>query len=86
MDEKAKNLMEQMRKDPAAMQHLLSSRDGQALLQMMTQNDRGAALQQAAQSAMRGDVTQIIQMINQVMQSPGGADLVERINKAAGQK
>ena len=86
MDENAKNLMEQMKKDPAAMQRLISSRDGQMLLQMMTQNDRGAALQHAAQNAMRGDVSQLIQMINQVMQSPGGADLVERINKAAGEK
>lgn len=86
MDENAKNFMEQMRKDPSSMQRLLSSQDGQMLLQMMTQNNRGAALQQAAQSAMRGDVSQIMQMINQVMQSPGGADLVERINKAAGQK
>jgi len=86
MDENSKNFMEQMRKDPAAMQRLLSSRDGQMLLQMMMQNGRGASLQQAAQNAMRGDTSQIMQMINQVMQSPGGADLVERINKAAGQK
>lgn len=82
MDEKARVLMEQMKKDPAAVQRLLSSQDGQMLLRMMTQRDRGAALQQAAQNAVRGDVSQMVQMVNQVMQSPEGAALVERISRA----
>jgi hypothetical protein len=32
---------------------------------------------------MRGDTSQIMQMVNQLVQSPEGAALVERINQAA---
>lgn len=83
MDERTKQTFEQMKQNPAALQHLLSSRDGQMLMQMMNQQNRNGALQQAATNAMRGDASQMMQMVNQLMQSPEGAALVERINKAA---
>ena len=51
-------------------------------MQMLTQGDQGAALQRAVQSAAKGRPEEMVKMVNQVMQSPGGADLVERINKA----
>lgn len=83
MDERTKQTFEQMKQNPAALQHLLASRDGQMLMQMMNQQNRNGALQQAATNAMRGDTSQMMQMVNQLMQSPEGAALVERINKAA---
>ena len=73
---------EQLRKNPAALRALMQSRDGQALMQMLTQGDGGAGLQRAVQSAARGRPEEMVKMVNQVLQSPGGADLVERINKA----
>lgn len=82
MDENAKRMMEELKSNPAMLQKLMQSRDGQALMQMLTQNDRGAALQRAAQSAVKGNTTEMVQLVNQVMQSPGGAALVERINQA----
>ena len=82
MDERTARMAEQLRKDPAALKSLMQSRDGQTLMQMLTQGDRGAGLQRAVQSAAKGDTSAIVQMMNQVMQSPGGAELVERINKA----
>lgn len=82
MDEQTKQMVEQLRRDPAQLQALMQSRDGQRLLQMLSGADRGASLQQAAQSAVRGDTTQMVQMVNQMMQSPEGAALVERINQA----
>ena len=82
MDEKTARLAEQLKNNPAMLRSLMQSRDGQALLRMLTQQDQGASLQQAAQSAVKGDTTQLARMVTQVMQSPDGAALVERINKA----
>lgn len=82
MDERTAQMAEQLRKDPAMLRSLMQSRDGQTLMQMLTQGDRGAGLQRAVQSAAKGDTTAMVQMVNQIMQSPEGAELVERINKA----
>ena len=76
-------LVQELRQNPAALQSLMQSPDGQALLRLLTQNDRGASLQQAVQSAMKGDTTKMADMVREIMQSPGGAQLVERINQAA---
>ena len=72
MDEKTSRLVEQLKSNPAMLQSLMQSQDGQALLQMLTQGDRGAGLQPA----------EMVKLMNQVMQSPSGAELVNRINKA----
>ncbi|WP_295749502.1 hypothetical protein [uncultured Oscillibacter sp.] len=82
MDEKTAQMAEQLRKNPAMLKSLMQSRDGQTLMQMLTQGDRGAGLQRAVQSAAKGDTTAMVQMVNQIMQSQEGAELVERINKA----
>lgn len=82
MDENTARMAEQLRKNPAMLKSLMQSRDGQALMQMLTQGDQGAGLQRAVQSAAKGDTTAMVRMVNQIMQSPEGAELVERINKA----
>ena len=82
MDEKSARMAEQLRKNPAALKALMQSQDGQALMRMLTQGDQGAGLQRAVQSAAKGDTAAMVQMVSQVMQSPEGAELVERINKA----
>ncbi len=82
MDKNTARMAEQLRKNPAMLKSVMQSRDGKALMQMLTQGDQGAALQRAVQSAARGRPEEMVKMVNQVMQSPGGADLVERINKA----
>ena len=51
-------------------------------MNMLTQGDRGAGLHRPVQSAAKGDPSEMVRMVNQVMQSPGGAELVQRINKA----
>ena len=83
MDDNTARLAQQLRQNPAMLQSLMRSADGQALMGMLTQQDRGAGLQQAVQSAVKGDTTKMVEMIRQIMQSPGGAELVERINRAA---
>ena len=82
MDENTTRLVEQLRSNPAMLQGLMRSQDGQALMQMLTQGDRGTSLQRAAQAAALGNPTEMVKMMNQVMKSPGGAALVERSNKA----
>ena len=82
MDEQTTRMIQQLKSNPAALQALMQSRDGQALLQMLSGGDQGASLQRAAQSAARGDPAEMVRMVNQLMQSPDGAALVDRINKA----
>lgn len=82
MDENTARLAKQLQSNPAMLRSLMQSRDGQALLQMLTQRDHGAGLQRAVQSAAKGDTSEMVRLVNQIMQSPGGAELVDRINKA----
>ena len=82
MDEKSARMAEQLRRTPAMLKSLMQSRDGQTLMRMLTQGDGGAGLQKAVQSAAKGDTAAVTQMVSQIMQSPEGAALVERINKA----
>lgn len=82
MDEKTARLAEQLKNNPAMLQSLMQSRDGQMLMQMLTQGDRGTGLQRAVQSAAQGNTAEMVKMVNQIMKSPDGAALVERINRA----
>lgn len=82
MDDKTTRLVNQLKSNPAALRSLMQSRDGQTLMQMLTQGDQGAALQRAVQAAAKGRPDEMVRMVNQVMQSPGGTELVERINRA----
>lgn len=82
MDDKTAQMAQQLKSNPAMLKALMQSQDGQALMRMLTQQDQGAGLQRAVQSAVKGDPSDMVRMVQQVMQSPGGAELVERINKA----
>ena len=82
MDEKTARMVEQLKSNPAMLQALMQSRDGQTLMSMLTQGDRGAGLQRAAQEAAKGNPAEMASMIQRIMQSPEGAALVDRINKA----
>ena len=82
MDEKRAQEAGHLKQNPAMLKNLMQSRDGQALMRMLTQQDQGASLQKAAQSAAKGDPAELARMVTKMMQSPDGAALVERINKA----
>ena len=82
MDESTARLAEQLKNNPAMLRSLMQSRDGQMLMQLLTQGDGGAGLQQAVQAAARGNTTQMSGMVQRIMQSPDGAALIDRINKA----
>ena len=76
-------LLRSLGRDSSALRSIMQSADGQALMRMLSGQDGGAALRQAAQSAMRGDTAQMSRMIQDLMNTPGGAQLAERIRQAA---
>ena len=78
MDEQTARMIQQLKSNPAMLQALMQSRDGQALMQMLSGGDRGASLQRAAQSAAKGNPAEMVRMVNQLMQSPDGAALIEQ--------
>ena len=82
MDDQIKRLSQQLQKDPAALRAIMTSQDGQQLLLRLTENDQGAGLRQAVQSAVQGDTAAMTQMVRQVLESPGGAELVQRIQRS----
>lgn len=82
MDEMINQLAQQMKNDPATIRNLMQSRDGQLLMQMLTRHDNGKSLQQAIYTATRGDASDMTNLVQQLMHSPEGAALVQRIQNA----
>ena len=74
-----KDMMARLQRDPGAVQRVMESSDGQALMQMLSGTDGGTGLQQAMEQASSGNTAQLTEMIRQVMQSPQGAALVRNI-------
>ena len=83
MDEKSKEVITKLQRDPALARQLLQSADGQKLLQLLTQ-DGGGQLQQAGEKAARGDTSDMLNMLRQVMSSPEGSLLIQRIRRQSG--
>ena len=82
MDEQTDRMIQQLKSNNDLLQAQMQSRDGQALMQMLSGGDRGASLQRAAQSAAKGNPAEMVRMVTQLLQSPGGAALIDRVNKA----
>ena len=80
MNETIKQMAERLKSNPAMLQSLLQSQDGQSLMRMLDQS-AGGGLQQAAQAAAKGNPEALARMIRQLMQTPQGAELISRINR-----
>ena len=50
-----KEMMERLKRDPAALQAVMQSQDGQMLLRLLSGSDGGRTLQQAVRQAAAGD-------------------------------
>ena len=74
-----KELIDRLRRDPKAVQSLMTSADGQRLMQLLSGGDGGRTLQQAAGEAAAGNTLQMAQMLKSVMPTPEGAALLRRI-------
>ena len=76
-----KERMEHMKRNPALLQSLMESQDGQRLLQLLQGSSSSNQLNQAAQQAADGNAAQMLQMLRHIMASPEGSDLVQRISQ-----
>lgn len=83
MDQSTQQLIDKFKHNPAMAQALLQSLDGQRLMQMLTAQDGGAALNRAAQSAAMGNTKELAAMLSSLMQSPEGMAVMSRISESA---
>ncbi|MBC5735938.1 MULTISPECIES: hypothetical protein [Oscillospiraceae] len=60
---------------------LMQSSDAQKLMEMLNKS-AGGGLKGAADAAMKGDTSQLMDLMGRVMSSKEGAEVVGRINKA----
>ena len=74
------DIMNKLKSDPRALKSVMQSQDGQALLHMLSGGD-SAALGRAAQQAAGGDMAALSAMLTQVLSSPQGAELVQRLEQ-----
>ena len=72
------DIMNKLKSDPRALKSVMQSQDGQALLRMLSGGD-SAALGKAAQQAASGDMSALSAMLSQVLSSPQGTELVQRL-------
>lgn len=67
-------------KNKQAIESLMKSGEAQRLMELLNQN-AGSGLKDAAQSAMKGDTTQLMGLVQGLMKDPKSAKLVEELNK-----
>ena len=76
------DMIRQLKQNPAALQGVMQSQDGQRLMQLLNGTDGGAGLNRAAAQAAGGNTADMVQMLKKVMSSPEGAALVQRIGQS----
>ena len=72
--------MEELVKDPAALARLAQSGEARKLMSLLKQS---GGVQEAAQAAANGDPGQLMQMMERLMNTREGGELVERISQQA---
>ena len=75
MDQNTAQLIEKFRRNPAMAQSLLQSGDGQKLMQMLTRQDGGAALNRAAQSAAMGNTRDLAATLHRCLEMQKGSEV-----------
>ena len=75
--------MELSEKDRKAVEQLAQSSDAQKLMALLKQ--QGGGVQQAAREAAAGDPRALMSIMDQLMRSKEGAELVDRIGSQAKQ-
>ena len=83
MEAMEKGRMEELMKNREAFAQLAQSSDAQRLMALLKQQSGG--VQEAARQAAAGDPSQLMSIMNQLMHSKEGAELVDRIGAQAKQ-
>lgn len=86
MPQNQKPDLQALLKDKKALEQVAKSPDAQALAGLLTRQQDQASLKQIAERAARGDTAQLSQLIQSVVNSPGGAELLRRLSGTIGQK
>lgn len=71
-------------KNKQAVESLMKSDEAKRLMELLNQSS-GQGLKDAAQSAMKGDTSQLIGLVEGLMKNPQSAKLVEELNKKVNQ-
>ncbi|MCI8878226.1 MAG: hypothetical protein HFF78_04560 [Oscillospiraceae bacterium] len=78
--------LQQLLGSKKTIERVAKSPDAKALAQMLTKGRDETSLKQAAEKAAKGDTSQLSEIIQSVMSSPGGAELIQRLNGVIDQK
>ena len=86
MKQNDRSNMQQLLNNREALVRMAKSPEARALAEMLSPGRDPAPLQQAAERAAKGDASDLTQLVQSIMRSPGGADLLKRLSDAMGQK
>lgn len=67
--------------DPKTLQRVAQSQEAQALAGMLSKDRDPQQLQKIAQKAAKGDMAELQQLIRSIASSPGGAQLLQKLNR-----
>lgn len=71
---------EQLLKNKQTVETIIQSREAKQLMDLLNQNS-GQNLKDAAQAALKGDTTQLAQLVDHLKQNPQSARLIEDLQK-----
>ncbi|MBQ9459504.1 MAG: hypothetical protein IJU66_06175 [Oscillospiraceae bacterium] len=83
MDKKTAAAIERLKQSKGLAEQIMRSGDGQRLMQLLTREDGGAALDHAAKAAAKGDTQELSQLLQSLLRNPDGAAVMGRINDQA---
>ena len=76
--------LQRLLSDKKTLEQVAKSPDAQALAGMISQGQ--ASLKKIAADAAKGDTSQLSQLIQNIVRSPGGAELLQRLSGTINQK
>ena len=78
--------LQRLLSDKKTLEQVAKSPDAQALAGMISQGQDQASLKKIAADAAKGDTSQLSQLIQNIVRSPGGAELLQRLSGTINQK
>ena len=78
--------LQRLLSDKKTLEQVAKSPDAQALAGMISQGQDQASLKKIAADAAKGDTSQLSQLIQNIVRSPGGAELLQRLSGTIKQK
>ena len=72
--------LQRLLSDKKTLEQVAKSPDAQALAGILTKGQDPASLKKIAEDAAKGDTAQLGQLIQNIVRSPGGAELLERLS------